>query len=140
MNQIEFIELSYSLVLTAFIVNIAIALYGIFTKPTVLKKIISLVLFSDTINMIAIALGYRVTDRSSPVPPILPSVPTSVNNLEEFSSRAVDPLLQAFVITAVVINLSIMIFLLTTSSRYYEIRGSLVITPRPVVEQHEEII
>lgn len=139
MENLELIEISYSLVLTAFIFNIAIALYGLFTRPSMFKKIVSLILFSDTINIVAIAIGYRIHPQGS-IPPILPDLPRSPEELVVFSQRSVDPLLQAFVITAVVIGLSIMVFLIAIMMRYYTIHGSLILGQRPEREEIDETI
>lgn len=139
MEQLELVELSYSIILTAFVFNIAIALYGLFTRPSLFKKIISLILFSDTINIIAVAIGFRVHPAGS-IPPIHSEIPTTLEELVNFSQRSVDPLLQAFVITAVVIGLSIMIFLISIMLRYHELHGSITIENVLEGEKTDEII
>lgn len=107
-------------ILTTFVVNIGIALYGIFAKRSLIKKVMALVIFSDSINILAITLGYRSLVHTSPSPPILPNTPISPGDLEAFAGISVDPLPQAFVITAVVIGLSVIVFLISLIVKYYE--------------------
>lgn len=121
MNMVEHL-VGFALIttLTTFVVNIGIALYGIFAKRSLIKKIMALIIFSDSINILAVAFGYRSLVRASPSPPILPSIPSSPNDIEAFAGTSVDPLPQAFVITAVVIGLSVIVLLISLAVRYYE--------------------
>lgn len=105
---------------TTFIVNIGIALYGVFAKRSLIKKLMALVIFSDSVNILAITLGFRTHAQLSPSPPILPNIPRSPHEIEIFVNTSVDPLLQAFVITAIVIGLSIIMFMLSLVIKYYE--------------------
>ncbi|MEM4487927.1 MAG: cation:proton antiporter subunit C [Desulfurococcaceae archaeon] len=132
------LALSYAIMLAAFIINVGIALYGVFIKPSVLKKIMAIIIFSDSINILAIALGFRVTLNAYPSPPILTKIPESPDEISKFVSVSVDPLPQAFVITAVVIGLSIVMLLLSLAIRYYEQYKSIYLITEP--EKDEEII
>lgn len=98
-------------VLSSLLVNTVLTLYGIFFRPHYVKKVIALTILSDTINTFAIYIGYRRwSGGSNPRPPVLVSPPTR-ESLLEFVERAVDPLPQALVLTAVVIGLAATLFL-----------------------------
>jgi len=127
-------------ILITFIVNIGIALYGIFAKRSLIKKIMALVIFSDSINVLAIALGYRSPARASPSPPILTSIPSSPSDIEVFTSTSVDPLPQALVITAVVIGLSVIVFLISLVVKYYEHYNTVDLILRSEEGADEEVI
>lgn len=78
---------------------VTMCVYAIIFKHNIFKKIIAMLLLTDAINLIYIIMGYRL---GNALPPILPpGMP-----LPEFASRAVDPLTQYFVVTAVVIGLA----------------------------------
>jgi len=89
--------------------TISIALYGIIIKPNIIKKIIALTILGDTANVLIIFLAYRLIP--FPKPPILPSLKPSREELVEFMKSSVDPLPQALVITAIVINVAVIAFL-----------------------------
>ncbi|MEM4482153.1 MAG: NADH-quinone oxidoreductase subunit K, partial [Desulfurococcaceae archaeon] len=80
----------------------------------------------------------RVTLNAYPSPPILTKIPESPDEISKFVSVSVDPLPQAFVITAVVIGLSIVMLLLSLAIRYYEQYKSIYLITEP--EKDEEII
>jgi len=120
----ELLSMIFTIAVVAFVVNIVVASYGIFARHSVLKKIMSLVIFSDSINILAISLGYRVVERGYPSPPIISIKPQNPEDLGVVVSSAVDPLPQAFVLTAIVIGLSITIFLLGLSVLYYSYFGT----------------
>lgn len=127
----DVLSLVFTVALTAFIVNIVIASYGVFAKHSLVKKIISIAIFSDSINILAITIGFRALENSYPSPPVLGEKPLSVEDIESFTSIAVDPLPQAFVLTAIVIGLAVTTFLLGLAVIYYrhfgtdDIRASL---------------
>ncbi len=116
-----------SLIITAMIVNLGLALYGIFFRPSLIKKIIALTILSDTANTFAIILGYRrwVSPEKPSIPPVLVNY-TSFNTheLREFVTRAVDPLPQALVLTAVVIGLAVTLFLVFLTLQIYRLYGT----------------
>uniref|UniRef100_A0A7C4FFJ0 Na+/H+ antiporter subunit C n=1 Tax=Ignisphaera aggregans TaxID=334771 RepID=A0A7C4FFJ0_9CREN len=100
----------------------AISLYGVFAKPSLVKKFIALTIFSDSINSFAILIGFRRTALGYPSIAVLPSPPQSPRDLESFVKTAVDPLPQALVLTAIVIGLAVNMFLvglITLYHRYY---------------------
>lgn len=118
-------------------VNIIIALYGLIFKPNMIKKIISLTIFSDTVSVIAIVVGYRFG--KVPLPPVYME-PSNPNYIYELLSRSVDPLPQALVITAIVINLSFIVFLSAITLKLYDVFRSVnlhLILKREVIERIE---
>jgi len=122
----EFI-INYLLSLTVFslIFNIVLSIYGLFFKPHYVKKLIALTIFSDTLNAFAIFIGYRRwINGVNPRPPVLVTEPTQ-SAIEEFVGRAVDPLPQALVLTAVVIGLAVTLFLVFLGYQLYKHYGTL---------------
>ncbi len=79
-------------------VMMAIGIYCITLKKNLIKKIIGLGLFTDSIHLFLITLGFR----EGGIPPIV-----TLQNLRTFASLSVDPLPQALVLTSIVINFSI---------------------------------
>ncbi|MEM1638770.1 MAG: sodium:proton antiporter [Desulfurococcaceae archaeon] len=118
---------AFTAIAISFAINIAIAAYGIFTDKSLLKKLISLIIFSDTLAAFAILIGFRSPSVLSdyPSPPILTNIPESVDYLEEISAKAVDPVPQAFIITAIVINFAVFSFLLGLLLLNYKYFGSV---------------
>lgn len=109
-------------IVVAFVINMAISLYGVFAKPSLVKKFIALTIFSDSINSFAILIGFRRTALGHPSIAVLPSPPQSPKDLESFVKTAVDPLPQALVLTAIVIGLAVNMFLvglIMLYCRYY---------------------
>lgn len=97
---------------------VAICVYAILFKQNIFKKIIAIFLFTDAVNLMYIIMGYRLGDA---LPPILPPGMT----IPEFASRAVDPLTQYFVVTAVVIGLAEVATLTTIAIFVYKHYGTL---------------
>uniref|UniRef100_A0A7C5XII1 Na+/H+ antiporter subunit C n=1 Tax=Ignisphaera aggregans TaxID=334771 RepID=A0A7C5XII1_9CREN len=114
------VQLALRTSIVAFIVNIAIALYGILSRPSLIKKYMCLLIFTDSINLFAIFLGFRLIRSSYPSPPILSREPETIEDLERFVEIAVDPLPQALTLTAIVIGLATSMFILGLILMYYE--------------------
>jgi len=112
----------FNIVILSMIMNTSLALYGIFTRPSLVKKIISLTIFSDTINTWVIIIGFRHAV-PNPIPPVVIETPTP-QYLKQFVMRAVDPLPQALVLTAIVIGLAVLLFLMFTTLQIYRIYGT----------------
>jgi len=125
--------------IVAFIVNIAIALYGIFSRPSLIKKYMCLLLFTDSINLFAVFLGFRLVRGSYSSPPILSEEPRTPGDLEAFVGRAVDPLPQALTLTAIVIGLASSMFILGLILMYYKHYGTTNIHVGEVGEFEETI-
>jgi len=113
----------YTVLLLSMAVNLGIALYGIFYRPSLIKKIIALTIFSDTANTFAIIIGYtRWASPSKPVqPPVLTKLNVTRQDITEFASNAVDPLPQALVLTAIVIGLAVTLFLVFLTLQIYRL-------------------
>ena len=94
-----------------------ITIYGVVVKTNIIKKIIALTILGDTANVLIIFLAYRLIPL--PKPPILPSLNPSVEELSEFARTSVDPLPQALVITAIVINVAVIAFLVFLAIQVY---------------------
>jgi len=102
--------------------NTGVALYGLITRPSLLKKIACLTILADTSFIILALIGYRFT---YPVKPyILTTWNPSEADIQRLVASSVDPLPPTLTITAVVINLSITILLVFLAIRLYEIYGT----------------
>lgn len=99
--------------------NIAISIYGVIAKPNLVKKFIALTIAQDSINTVAILMGYRIWRGAILQPPILLSWSPSPKDLQDFMNRAVDPLPQALVLTAIVIGLAVNVFLVSAILHLY---------------------
>jgi len=108
---------------TVLIATAAVGVYGVLGKRNIIKKVIALTIVGDTANTFAILLGFRAS--TNVVPPILPTLNPSREMLRKFAGAAVDPVPQALVITAIVINLAITAFLLFLAVRVYSLYGTL---------------
>ncbi len=116
------------ILVSSMVMNLALALYGIFYKPHLTKKIISLTILGDTANAFALIIGYRLWpgEITPSRPPILVGW-THLNKtmLQQYVSTAVDPLPQALVLTAVVIGLAVTLFLVFLALQIYRHYGTL---------------
>ena len=84
-----------------YIIPLAIVLVGLYAvafKDNVMKKVMGLSIMSGGINLFLVTLGYRFNG----VIPILKDL-----NIGSFAQAAVDPVPQSFVLTSIVINMSI---------------------------------
>lgn len=113
----------FSIFVFSLIMNIGISLYGIFRRPSLIKKIIALTILGDTANVLAIVVGYRMwpTPWRPPIPPVLTTWKPSAADLSRFAHLAVDPLPQALVLTAVVIGLAVTVFLVFLTLQVYRL-------------------
>jgi len=117
-----------TIIITSMIMNLALALYGIFFKPHLTKKIIALTILGDTANTFAIIVGYRrwVFPNTPSRPPVLVNYTNvSQEELIKFVNTAVDPLPQALVLTAIVIGLAVTLFLVFLALQIYRLYGTL---------------
>jgi len=100
-------------------ISILIVLLGIYAvafKDNLIKKVIGLSIISNGIHLFLISLGYRTGGTI----PILKDMDTT-----SFAQLAVDPLPQAFVLTSIVINLSITAVALSIIILVYRTFGTL---------------
>ena len=75
-----------------------IGMYCIVLKKNMIKKVIGLGIFTNSIHLLLIAIGFRLDG----IPPII-----TQENINFFASLSVDPLPQALVLTSIVIQLSV---------------------------------
>jgi len=126
----------WNVVFFTIIATLGISVYGVVKKPNLVKKLIALTILSDTINIFAIFVGYRLIYPIAP--PILPSL--DISALSYFVSHAVDPLPQALVLTAVVIGMAVNSLIAFAIIQVYRIYGT--VDARRVVEKAflEEVV
>jgi len=115
---------AYVIVISLY-VNLGIALYGIFARPSLVKKLIAITILSDTANAFAVLVGYRWPREALPRPPVIPELPVTRSVLEEYMQSAVDPLPQALVLTAIVIGLAVTLFIAFITIQYYRLYGTV---------------
>lgn len=113
------VSLMFTTIFICLAVNMGISLYGIFARPSLVKKFIALTIFSDTLNCFAIMIGFRRVPGSYPSIAVLATLPESPEQLPQLTSTAVDPIPQALVLTAVVIGLAVYMFLTGLIVMYY---------------------
>ncbi len=131
--------LIYVIVLSV-ITIMGLALYGIFKRPSLIKKIIALTIFTDAANTFAIIVGYRlVKGYGLPVPPVLQNYNPSPEYISRFVSLSVDPLPQALVLTAIVISLAVTAFLVALTLQTYRVAGSTDVRVIAQLRAKEEV-
>uniref|UniRef100_A0A7C5XKJ1 Na+/H+ antiporter subunit C n=1 Tax=Ignisphaera aggregans TaxID=334771 RepID=A0A7C5XKJ1_9CREN len=140
MSEEYIISLAFRTAMISFIFNIAVALYGIFSRPSLIKKLLCLIIFADSINIFAIFIGFRYIPSLYPSPPILSDIPTTVKDIQNFVTVSVDPLPQALVLTAIVIGLASSMFLISLILMYYRHYGTTDIHVSEEAEKYEEDI
>jgi multicomponent Na+:H+ antiporter subunit C len=117
-----------TVLVTSMIVNLGLALYGVFFKPNLVKKIIALTILGDTANTFALIIGYRrwPSPTQPSTPPVLINYTSATRKtIEVFARTAVDPLPQALVLTAIVISLAVTLFLAFLALQIYRLYGTL---------------
>lgn len=92
-----------------------IGLYGVLIKKNIVKKIIGLAIFTYAINLFFVLIGYK-TGAAAPI--------FSAGEAANF----VDPLPQAIVLTAIVIDLGVLAMAAALALRIYEKHGTFDIT------------
>lgn len=122
--MMDFVSAGFTVMMVTVAMNMVVAAYGIFARPSVVKKILSLVIFSDSLNVLAIAIGFRIPSHGHPSPPILAEEPRGLADLHAFAGTSVDPIPQAFVITAIVVGLAVTVFLLSLALLYHRHFGT----------------
>jgi len=114
---IEAFLIQYPYIITFAI--LAVCIYAIVLKSNLIKKVLGLTIMIDVVNLFLILTGYRRAQ--GPIPPIYPS-PEQVQMVVE---RAVDPLPQALVLTAIVIDMCVTAFAIALVIRIYRAYGTL---------------
>ncbi len=93
---------------------VVMSLYGMASRPNLLKKLIMFSILGDTANLMAVILGVH---SGIIKPPVFPGTSFThhpfpgAGELASFARTAVDPLPQVLVVTAIVIGLAVLVFL-----------------------------
>jgi multicomponent Na+:H+ antiporter subunit C len=98
---------------------ILIGLWGILTQRHIIRMIVGFSLLDTGIHMVMVSIGY-VTGGTAPI--INDAVP-----MAEATSRVVDPVPSALVLTAIVIGLGVTAVMLSFAIRIYRTRKTLMI-------------
>ncbi len=93
-----------------------IGIYCIVWKKNMVKKVIGLGIFTNSIHLLLISIGFR----EGGIPPII-----TPQNFNYFAQHAVDPLPQALVLTSIVIQLSVTALALGLVTLAYRHAGTL---------------
>jgi multicomponent Na+:H+ antiporter subunit C len=120
-------------IILASIATLIISLYGILYKPHLIKKIIALTIFGDAGNIFATIVGFRYI--YPVVPPILTTENPTSTDMGLFVRSAVDPVPQALVLTAIVIGMAVVLFIVFLALQTYRIYHTL--DTRKVAEQRK---
>jgi len=97
-------------------VLIAIGLYGAVIKKNLVKIVMGLAIMEYAINLLLVLIGFRYGGL----------VPIAGKGVD--ISKAVDPLMHSVVLTAIVINLGMLLILVALAIRLYERYGTFDIT------------
>ncbi len=98
------------------VIFIIIGMYCLVLKENIIKKIMGISIIIMAVHLLLIRIGYR----ENGIPPIL-----NPENIINFSSYSVDPLVQALVLTSIVIDLSITALALSMVIMLYEKKKTL---------------
>ncbi len=121
----EFPTIVASVIVVCLYVNLGIALYGIFARPSLVKKLLAITILSDTANAFAVLVGYRWPRTGTPQPPVLMNTTNYNESIKYYVEHAVDPLPQALVLTAIVIGLAVTLFIAFIIIQYYRLHGTV---------------
>ena len=108
------------MVYTLCLILFMIGLYGALTQKNLIKIIIGLGIMEYAVNMLLIMVGYRHVG-------IAPILDRHIL-LDKFLATAVDPLPQAMVLTAIVINVAVLALSIAVAMRLYQKYGTYDIT------------
>jgi len=113
----------FNVMVASIAVNTALSLYGIFARPSLVKKVIALSILGDSANVFAIAVGYRLA-KPNPLPPEQMKPAQTQDIMALYLQRFTDPLPQALVLTAIVIGLAVTLFLALLTIQIYRLYGT----------------
>jgi len=114
----------YALVITI----IALTIYGMATRPNIVKKLIMLSMLFSTVCLMAVIIGVH---SGSIKPPVYPGITFTEHpwagtaELDIFSYEAVDPILQVLVMVAIIIGSVVLLFLGYVAIMVYRRYGTL---------------
>jgi multisubunit Na+/H+ antiporter MnhC subunit len=99
---------------------ILIGLFGALSNRNILRMIVAFAVANTGVNLVMVAVGY-MTGRTAPI--LNDAVPVA-----EATSRIIDPVPQALVLTAIVIGVGVTALMLAYAYRLFKTRGSLDIS------------
>ena len=108
-----------TLVVITGLLMILIGLWGMLTKPNLIKIIISISVAETGVNVILVALGY-IQGKTAP---IIDSAALNVNTL----TKVIDPIPSALVLTSIVIGLGTTALMLSYVIKMKRVKNSLSI-------------
>ena len=100
------------------IILMIIGLWGGFTRNNMLKIILSFSIFDTGLNILIVALGY-IPGRTAPI------IEKNVLSAEDLAAKAIDPVPQALVLTAIVIGFGVTALMLAYALKMNQNRKSL---------------
>lgn len=106
----------YALCLILFVIG----LFGVLVKKNIIKIVMGFIIMEYAVNMFLLLLGYR----RDGVAPII----SRDTDIAGFVQHSVDPLMQAVVLSSIVVGLGIVILLVAIAIRLYEKYGTFDIT------------
>jgi|ADurb_Gly_01_Slu_FD_contig_31_421570_length_2830_multi_9_in_0_out_0_2 multisubunit Na+/H+ antiporter MnhC subunit len=112
----EMLTLQNISIVTAFLLML-IGLYGALTTKNILRIIIAFDIFDGGLNLFLVALSYM----NNRVAPII----DSTTGTEKLSSKFVDPIPQALVLTSIVIGVGVTAVMLTYAYKMYKYKNTL---------------
>lgn len=115
--------INYILVFVLF----AVGLYGVLVKKNIVKKILGLAIFTYAGNLLWVLVGYK-QGGLAPIVSASDLISGAYEIKPEVASSLVDPLPQAIVLTAIVIDLAILALAVSIALRIYDKFGSFDIT------------
>jgi len=95
---------------------ILVGLYGVVVSRQTLRVVISLLIMEHGVHLLFVLIGYRTGGE----PPIMDFGIAP----EYFASQSVDPLVQALVLTSIVIGLGVLALMVAMCVRLYERYGT----------------
>lgn len=99
---------------------ILIGLFGALSNRNILRMIVSFAVANTGVNLVLVAVGY-IRGRTAPI--LNDAVPAA-----EATSRIIDPVPQALVLTAIVIGVGVTALMLAYAYKLYQTKGSLDIS------------
>lgn len=132
------VYLWYYIVLVV-VLTFSYSLYGVVSKPHIIKKLIFVTILSDAAYVLLVFIGFRPGAVMPPVYPggtlLNPQLPLNPREVLSFASMAVDPIPQVLIVTAIVIGLAQLIFLAVLALKIVEATGTFSIKKLEVSEE-----
>lgn len=99
---------------------ILVGLYGALSNRNILRMIVAFAVANTGVNLVLVAVGY-MNGRTAPI--LNEAVPVS-----EATTRIIDPVPQALVLTAIVIGVGVTALMLAYAYKLYKTKGTLDIS------------